>query len=47
MPKNLLKLKRQLKRLEKKYEQAEGRPLIQERLLKQASVIENKIKGGN
>ena len=41
---NLLKLKKQLKRIEKKYEEAEGKPLLQEKLLKQGNTIEKKIK---
>lgn len=38
------KLKKKMKHIEKKYAEAEGQSLYQERLMKQATVIERKIK---
>jgi phage shock protein A len=46
----LEKLKKKLARLEKKYDKAEGKPLVQARILKSAESVQNKInelEGGN
>lgn len=38
------KLKKKMERLEKKYDKAEGKPLVQSRIMKSAEAVQKKIK---
>jgi hypothetical protein len=40
----LEKLKKKLARLERKYDKAEGKPLVQARILKSAASVQSKIE---
>lgn len=40
----LTKLKKKLERLERKYDKAEGKPLVQQRIMKSAESVQKKIE---